>query len=228
MKRYKFILFSALVLILGMLACSTVANVPATPTPVPTAIPTPVVLFEERDFNPSNCFSIDSTAEVKYFTEEGAFHIELLVPEWHALAPCMDAAILFTDFTAEVDATQVDGTDQNMYGIMLRVFGYDLDYYVFGISGNGMYTLIYDHLRNDRAMTRIVDWKHSTAIRQGQATNHLKAVLIGETIELYVNDTLLETVRDDRISAGSVGFVVSGSPEGGVHVSFDNLVVTEP
>ena len=234
MKRRFSILLSVLALLIGILACSTSASTPAavTPipveTPVPTATPAPVVLFEELDFKPSNCFVADSTNDVKYYTEEDAFHIDLLVPEWHALAPCMDADVLFTDFVVEVDTTQVGGTDQNLYGLMLRVFGSDLDFYLFGISGNGMYTLIYDHLRNTGAMTRIVDWKPSTAIKKGQATNHLKAVLVGNTIELYANDTLLETVQDDRISAGSVGFVVSGSPEGGVHVSFDNLVVTEP
>jgi hypothetical protein len=234
MKRHISVLLSVLALTIGILACSTGASAPATATPIPTetpiptATPAPVILFEEQDFKPSNCFAADSTDEVKYLTEAGAFHIELLVPNWHALAPCMDADILFTDFVAEVDATQVDGADQNLYGLMLRMFGTDLDFYIFGISGNGMYTLIYDHLRNEGAMTRIVDWKPSTAIKQGQATNHLKAVLVGNTIELYANGTLLETVQDDLISAGSVGFVASSSPDGGVHVSFDNLVVTEP
>jgi hypothetical protein len=81
---------------------------------------------------------------------------------------------------------------------------------------------------NEGARTSIVDWKPFTAIKQGQATNRLKAILIGDTIKLYVNDTLLETIRDDRVSAGSVGFMVSSFPEGEVHVSFDNLVVSQP
>ena len=233
MSKYRLALLS-LFLAFGMLACSTNGSAPttATPipteTPVPTATPAPMLLFEERDFKPSNCFAADSTDQVKYFTEEGAFHIELLIPVWHALAPCMDPDVLFTDFVVEVDATQVDGADKNLYGLMLRVFGTDLDFYLFGISGDGMYTLIYDHLRKEGAATRIVDWKPSTAIKQGQATNHLKAVLVGNTIELYANGTLLETVQDDRISAGSVGFVASSSPDGPLHVSFDNLVVSEP
>jgi hypothetical protein len=234
MKRRISVLLSVLAPVIGILACSTSASPLATATPVPTetpiptTTPTPIILFEERDFKPSNCFAANSTDEVKYFTEEDAFHIELLAPDWHALAPCMDADVLFTDFAAEVDVMQVDGADQSLYGLMLRMFGYDLDFYLFGISGNGMYTLIYDRLDKDVPAVRIIDWKPSTAIKRGQATNHLKAVLVGNTIELYANDTLLETIQDERISAGSVGFVVSSSSEGGVHISFDNLVVTKP
>jgi len=234
LKKRSPVLFSTLLLTLGILACSTSASAPDTDTliptesPAPTATTTQVVLFEERDFNPSHCFSAKSTDEVKYYTEDDAFHIEFLIPTWHALAPCVDPDVLFTDFVVEADATQVAGTDKNLYGLMLRVFGTDLDFYLFGISGDGRYTLIYDHLQKEGAAIRIVDWKPSTAIKQGQATNHLKAVLIGDTIELYANDILLETVQDDRISTGSVGFVASSSPEGTLHVSFDNLVVTQP
>ena len=68
---------------------------------------------------------------------------------------------------------------------MLRIFGYDRNYYI-GISGDEKYTLVYDHLDEDVPTTKIVDWKRSDAIKQGPGTNRLKEALIGDTIELYV------------------------------------------
>lgn len=228
MKKKSSVLLIILILMPGVLACSAITKLSETPSLSPTATPQPMILFEESEFNTPGYFYADSTKEVNFSAEDGAFHIELLVPEWYALSPCMDADILFTDFAVEVDATQIDGVDKNLYGLMLRSLGYERNYYFFAISGEGEYTLVYDHLDEDVPTTKIIDWTPSKAINLGQATNHSIAVLIGDTIELYVNNTLLETVQDEHLTAGSVGFVVSSGTTGGVHVSFERLIVTEP
>ena len=101
-------------------------------------------------------------------------------------------------------------------------------YYYFAISGDRRYTLVYDNLDVEEPTTDLVSWRFSDAINPGKQTNRLKVVAIGNTIELYVNDQLLDTVQDDLLSQGSVGFLVSSSFEGGVQVSFDNLIVTAP
>ncbi|MCP4140518.1 MAG: hypothetical protein GY755_09555 [Chloroflexi bacterium] len=218
MKEKYPILFPILALLSLTIACSLFSK--------PTA-PSTEILFEEKEFNEAGCFFDNSTDEITYFVEEGAFHIDVLVPEWYALSPCLGKDD-FSDFVFEVDATQVTGPDHNLYGVMLRYNDVTKDYYYFGVSGEGNYTLVYDNLDIDEPTTKLVHWKHSSAINTGASTNHIKAVLIGDSIALYVNDQLLETVQDAHVSSGTVGFIVSTSDKGGSHIKFDNVVVTTP
>ena len=111
---------------------------------------------------------------------------------------------------------------------MLRYNDITKDYYYFGISGEGSYTLVYDNLDIDEPTTKLIHWKRSSAIKTGANTNHIKVIAIANKIELYVNDQLLETIQDDRVSSGTIGFIVSTSDEGGSHIKFDNVIVTTP
>jgi hypothetical protein len=148
------------------------------------------------------------------------------VPKWYALSPCLGEED-FTDFVLEVDATQVAGPDHNLYGVMIRYYDATKDY-CFGVPGDGNYTLVYDNLDVDEPTTKLIHWKYSSAIKTGANTNHIKVVAIGNKIELYVNDEFLETIQDDRVSSGTVGFIVSTSDKGGSHIRFDNVMVTAP
>ncbi|MBT3190283.1 MAG: hypothetical protein HN736_15405 [Anaerolineae bacterium] len=218
MKRNHSVLVAILMLLSGILACSVFSN---------TSPSVPEVLFEESDFLDTGCFFANSNDEVAFFVEEGAFHIEILVPDWYALSPCLDD-ITFSDFVVEVDATQEADVDHNLYGLMFRYDNVARDYYYFGISGDGNYTLVYDNLNENKPTTKLIDWKYSDAINIGSSSNHLKVMAVGDTFQLYVNDQLLEIVQDSRISSGSVGFVVSAPLESGVHIVFDNLIITAP
>ncbi len=228
MKRKTIVLLAILSLLSGTIACSYIANVTSPleeATPAPNT--TPETLFEEKEFTETGCFYDSSTDEIQYFVEEGAFHIDVLVPEWYALSPCLGKDD-FTDFILEVDATQVAGPDHNLYGIMLRYNDSAREYYYFAISGDGNYTLVFDNLDAQEPTTKLIHWTPSSAIKTGASTNHIKIVAVGNTFELYVNDQLLDTIHDERISSGTVGFVVATSEEGGAHIKFDNIMVTAP
>ena len=47
-------------------------------------------------------------------------------------------------------------------------------------------------------------------------------------MKYYVNDQFLGEVQDARFSTGIVGFFAGTLEEGGVQVSFDNLMISQP
>jgi hypothetical protein len=73
-----------------------------------------------------------------------------------------------------------------------------------------------------------VDWTESPAINKGVQTNHINVVAVGGNMKYYVNDQLLGEVQDTRFDTGVVGFFAGSLDEGGVQVSFDNLVISQP
>jgi len=233
MKHTRTILFS--LLILGsMLACSVVSNLMATPTPVPTNTPVPTftpvpsptpdaVLFEDGEF--TNSCNAESTTDVERLVENGAFTMHVKTPKYVGWTEC--TKVEFSDVVVEVDATQVDGPNNNIYGILFRYGLEDDEFYVFAVNGDGFYTLVIDGAQHTEPDI-IIDWTEASVINKGQQTNRLKIVAVGGDIEYYVNDQLLGTAQDDRLTTGTVGFFVGSIEEGGVRVSYDNLKISNP
>jgi len=229
-------MISLSVLLVTTLACSSVSSFIATPTPVPTSTPLPTftpvpsptsesLLFEEITFSRAGCFDVESTSDVKRYEESGQFHMDVLTPGLLAWSLCENHP--FADFVMEVDATQVEGVDDNGYGMVFRYTDGSDEYYVFAISGDGFYVFAFDGVKMDSPEI-LLDWTESSAINQGTQTNHLKVVAVGGKFQLYVNDQFLNEVQDARISSGTVGFFVLSSDAGGSHISFDNLKVSAP
>ncbi len=66
------------------------------------------------------------------------------------------------------------------------------------------------------------------AVQQGEATNHLAAECVGNTLTLYVNGVQVDRVTDSTLTDGDVGLIAGSYEESGVDVLFDNFVVTRP
>lgn len=220
-----------------MLACSTVSNLVATPTsvpslPTPTQIPTPMsiptatpspILFEDGEF--TNSCIVESTKDVERFVENGQFNMRVLNPLFVAWTECTQ--VEYTDFIMEVDATQVSGPDNNTYGVIFR-YGLDAkEFYAFLISGDGFYVFTVDGANRDEPEF-LVNWTESSAINKGVQTNHIKVMAVGGNMKYYVNDQLLGEVQDTRFPTGTLGFFAGTLKEGGVQVSFDNLKISQP
>jgi len=233
MKHTRMILYS-LLLLTTMLACSAVSNLMATPTPVSTvtpiptitaipSIPAPSVFFEDSEF--TNSCSTESTSDVERFVENGQFHMLVKTPKYLGWTEC--TKVEFSDLILEVDATQVAGSNNNTYGVIFR-YGLDNDeFYVFAISGDGSYTLTIDGVQHTEPDI-IVDWTKTSTINQGQQTNRIKVVAFGQKIEYYINDQLLGEAQNERLASGTVGFFAGSYDEGGIHISFDNLKISNP
>jgi len=231
MKNPRMILLPAIILMAGMLACSAISSLVSTSTPaLPTLIPSPTVdpdapLLEETEFGRSSCFEAGGTEDVERFAEGGQFHMKINSPDIIAWTVCDNHP--FSDFVLEADVTHVEGPDANAFGLIFRFNQSTDEFYNFSIGADGYYVLSLDGL-NYTEPRFIVEWNTSPAITLGKETNHLKVVAIGDRIEYFVNDQLIGEAIDPSLVSGDVGFFVSSFDEGGVHVSFDNLKVSQP
>jgi len=133
----------------------------------------------------------------------------------------------FDDLIVEVDVTQVSaGPDNdNDYGVVCREQG-DGDGYYMLISGDGYYAILVK--AEGRDFEPLADWTKSDAIRQGNATNHIRAVCEGSTLALFVNGQRLATAEDNTFSKGNIALTATSYEDKPTEIHFDSLVVRQP
>jgi hypothetical protein len=66
------------------------------------------------------------------------------------------------------------------------------------------------------------------AVKQGDATNHLRGDCVGSTLTLYVNGQQVASVTDTSFTSGDIGLTVGTFDDPNAAVTFDNFVVNEP
>ncbi len=134
----------------------------------------------------------------------------------------------FTDVVIEVDATQVSAPANNNtdYGVICRTADPEsgTGYYLL-ISGDGYYAIAKG---TDAGFKWLVDFTESSAIRQGNVSNHIRAVCQGSKLSLTVNGTLLAEVEDSEFTSGDIALTATSYEDTPTEVRFDNLVVTAP
>jgi hypothetical protein len=68
----------------------------------------------------------------------------------------------------------------------------------------------------------------SDKILKGDATNHIRADCVGDTLTLYVNGEKLAEAKDSDFTSGDVGLMAGTFDQVGVDIRFDNFVVSRP
>ncbi len=160
----------------------------------------------------------DMSAEVGY--QDGVMRILVKTPNSLAWASAQRA---FSNFHLTVDATQASGTNDNEYGVLIRMKDID-HFYAFSISGDGYYLVSkYDGERWEALSGE--DWSPSDAINHGQATNHLEVLCRGAEMAFIVNDEALARIEDKTYSRGDIGLYAGTFFEPDVEVHFDNLII---
>lgn len=134
--------------------------------------------------------------------------------------------LLFTDVIIEVDASKVAGPDDNDYGVICR-YKDENNFYFFEISSDGYYS-IGKFKDNQLVLVGMEQMQTSDLIRQGQATNRIRATCIGSSLSLSVNGQLLSEVEDGDYSMGDVGLIAGTFETPGVEILFDNFKVFKP
>ncbi|MCK6628411.1 MAG: hypothetical protein L6R45_24955 [Anaerolineae bacterium] len=203
-----------------------------TATPEPTPEPTPVAAYEpverpapreelalEEDFSGSSWEVFADSDHRKGYEEEQYF----IAVESADYSFWSVAGRSFADLVLEVETYQVDGPDNNDYGVILR-YQDDDNFYSFEISGDGYYTF---GKAVDGQYYSIIPWRESTAINLGQAANMLRVEAVGRDFTFYINDELVDAAIDAQFSQGDIGLLAGTYEEAGTHVSFDNLKVWE-
>ncbi|WP_299025285.1 hypothetical protein [uncultured Thermanaerothrix sp.] len=206
------------ILLLPALACGLPSQ--AAPTPTPQA----KILFQDDFSDPNSGWDRRQDDDgVTDYTGDGAYRIRVDTPNLEVWA---NPGQNFTDVRIEVDATKVAGPDDNDFGLLCRYVDTQ-NFYFFLISSDG-YFGIGKKVNGEAQVLGAKNLEPHTAIRQGTTTNHIQADCVGNALSLYVNGTLLRTVKDDTFQEGDVGLTAGTYDEAGVEILFDNFVVYAP
>jgi hypothetical protein len=178
--------------------------------------------YAEDFSNPDNGWKTASDEAIKINVQDGALHFT--IDDLDTIAWSTPKDKRFGDFVLDVDATQVDGPNDNTYGVIFR-YQDDRNFYRLDISGDGYLAVL---KRKDGAWIKMQEYVETPAIQQGNTTNHLQVIAKGDQFTVNVNGQTAKTFSDKDFSNGNIG-VAAGtlSNEAGVHVAFDNIVVNE-
>ena len=183
--------------------------------------------FSDDFGDPGSGWSTTDTDQLSIAYQDGALHFRVDAPDTAAWAVAGKRA---DNFILDVDATQVEGPDNNHYGVIVR-YADNKNFYSLDVSGDGYYSF---QRYRDGEWETLIDWQVSDAIRQGATTNHLQVIAEGSKLTWIVNGAVVDSIEDADILAGDVGLTAGTFPdETGVHVAFDNFQVrlletTEP
>lgn len=173
---------------------------------------------------PSN-WRVANDGNVVGQVENGVYDFHVLANQ---LAFWTTAGESFADGVYTVKATQIDGPDDNAFGMIFRVDDENDNFYSFQISGDG-YVWIGLYENGVENTEPIVGewWFESTAIKQGaNAVNELSVRAEGANLIFYVNGQEVGRVTDDTYSSGDIGLIVRTLGLGGVRIQFDDFSVT--
>ncbi len=194
-----------------------------TPTAPPPTVPPPTVpsgpLFQDDFSNPASGWltADDEGGSIAY--RDGAL---LVRNQGLGTALFTDAGLTVDDATIEVDVEWVDGTQDNWMGVSCRMQENN-DNYAFLISADGFYLLA----RYSAGVAQPLDGPNpAAAVRTGAAVNHMRVECRGDSLRLWVNDTLLSEQRDGTLTEGIVGLLVDSLDGTPTEVRFDNFVVS--
>lgn len=135
----------------------------------------------------------------------------------------------FDDVVITAEARQVDGPNDNAYGLICR-YQNEENFYVFLVSGDGYYAIGKYQSGSDTVtyLTPDAQFQPSDAINQGVASNELRASCVGSQLSFEVNGIPLITVSDPTFVTGDIGVAASTLQPGTAVIEFDNVQVTAP
>lgn len=132
----------------------------------------------------------------------------------------------FTDLQMQVEATKIVGPDDNLFGLICR-YQDARNFYFFAISSDG-YAGIGINKDGRRRIISGDALLPAEAIRQGAASNTIRADCEGFQLQLYVNGVLVRESQAAEWSQGDVGLLVGTYSDPGVEIRFDNFSVVKP
>jgi hypothetical protein len=135
----------------------------------------------------------------------------------------------FDDVIIAAQARQVDGPDDNAYGVICRYQSPE-NFYVFLISGDGNYAIGKYQSGSPQVQYLSGDGQYvfSEEINQGVATNEIRASCIGNELALSVNGVPLAAVTDPTFVTGDIGLGASAFQPGTAVIEFDKVRVISP
>jgi len=190
-------------------------------TPAQATIPQGGNLIFEDDFaSPASGWEIGEYEEGSVGYDEGTYFV---ISSRRGATMWGTAHRSFDNVMIELDAAQRSAgpRNNNDYGVICREQG-NGDGYYFLISGDGGYAIL-KSVHNE--FTPLVDWSASSAIRLGNATNHLQAICDGPGLVLIVNGQQLASTSDTTYTRGDIALTATTYEDEATEIRFDNLAV---
>jgi hypothetical protein len=188
-------------------ACKTQSNT----TPLPYA----------DDFsNPATGWQTlsDTSADVMY--DSNALHFQI---KQENLTQWSVAGKSFQDGVLEVDAQPNGGPTDNGFGVIFRVKDRK-NFYHFEVSSDGYWRA---GIMSNGVWRNWDDWAASSAVKVNNAPNHLKVVMKGDLITLFVNDEQVLQKQDKTFASGDIGLVaMTVIDKPGTDISFTHVKVS--
>lgn len=207
----------------------SISTIPVLPTD--TTVPVPANLLFSDDFSVQSAeletFSDDNGSTE---TRDGVYVVRAISDLWH----WGRSASQFSDTVIEFDVKMAAGPSNNNvgFGAICRLSEREdtsIDGYMLAISADGYYTI---RSITSSSMSPLVDWSYSDVVKQGSATNKIRATCSGSDLKLEVNGATLAEAStiSGGSSFGSIAFAaISFESENRLaEVHFDNLVVSSP
>jgi serine/threonine-protein kinase len=182
--------------------------------------------FKSQQASTDKGWLFDKSDNTEYAWSDGKMVITIKKKQWIGWNT---PGGTFDDFGAEVEA-QAMGSDYAEYGLIFRISGSgdNRSYYTFAVTTNGKYYL-QKRVDGQWADTDPVSPTASAAVKTGNNKNVLRVLARGDKITLYVNGTLINTVKDDSVASGKIGaFAATGSDNTNAQVSFTRFTVLSP
>jgi len=130
------------------------------------------------------------------------------------------------DVQVEVDATKNGGPDTNDFGVICHYQDVS-NFYFLQLTSDG-YAVIGKVTNGDQTYISGEKLQEASAVKQGDATNHIRADCVGNTLTLYANGDQVATATDTEHTGGDVGLIAGTFDTGGADILFDNFVVKKP
>ena len=121
-----------------------------------------------------------------------------------------------SNYFVEMEVNTGECSGKQAYGLILRgpQSNASARGYILTFSCDGAYRLVRLDGLNPYTALELIPWTENEAILAGPGKNNLFGVgLIDETLNIYANNILLQSIDDDRYSSGRFGvFVNAGLP----------------
>jgi hypothetical protein len=192
--------------------------------PEATEAPLGDTLFNDSFDDNSNDWGEYSDSDGSVSVNGGVLSIQVLTEQFFYWTSPSES---YSDVDMTFEAQPVEGDEANIsYGGMCRYEDND-NFYIFTVSADGYYNL---GKYVDDEYEAVVDWETSSVINTGNSLNTIRVICVGPVLQMYVNDELLISTRDEDLTGSGFAlhtgtFDVGTDP---VTVTFDNLVVSAP
>jgi hypothetical protein len=210
-------IFALFVLIFATIACQVSSSISG------GTVEPGGVLFQDDFSNPNSGWDKVTKDDGLTNYVDGAYRIFVNQANMDIWA---NPGLKFDDVRIEVDAVKMAGPDDNDFGVTCRSQD-ENHFYFFIVSSDGYYGI--GKISGDQQSLIGMDaMQPSETIKQGAASNHIRADCVGDSLSLYVNGEKLASANDSEYSNGDVGLIAGAFDTTGTDIHFDNFSVLKP